>query len=177
MTRHEQTIDNPTNRLRSLRVGDVMNRDVVCVSANATMAGAAKLLAEHGISGMPVVDEFGRCVGILSAHDVAKRARPQRNQTSQLRGPDFHLEFDPEQAALVVGEISEDRVGAHMAPAVQSIHPDASLMDAARCMAAARIHRLVVLNGDARPVGVISVLDVITALVGEFDGSGKIAAT
>src|SRR5262249_11760543 len=60
------------DRLQSLRVSDVMNRDVVSVSAAQTMGAAAAAFAAHGISGARGVDEQGRCVGVISAADFVR---------------------------------------------------------------------------------------------------------
>src|SRR5947207_3185275 len=48
----------------TMKVKDVMTRDVVTVNAGATLKHAAKLLVEHRISGLPVVDVDGRVLGV-----------------------------------------------------------------------------------------------------------------
>jgi predicted transcriptional regulator len=58
-----------------------------------------------------------------------------------------------------------------MSPAVQAIDPGASLLKAARVMCAEHIHRLLVLNESNRPVGVISTMDIVAALVNVVDES------
>lgn len=49
-----------------MRAIDVMVRDVVTVSRDTDVAEAAKLLAEHDVSALPVLDNEGNLVGVLS---------------------------------------------------------------------------------------------------------------
>jgi CBS domain-containing protein len=50
--------------------GQLMTRPAVTVSATATVAGAARLMTEHNVKRLPVVDKDGRLVGIVSRKDV-----------------------------------------------------------------------------------------------------------
>jgi CBS domain-containing protein len=54
------------------RVSEVMTRDVVTIRESATLAEAARLMLGLGIRHLPVVDEQGRVVGVLSLRDLAK---------------------------------------------------------------------------------------------------------
>jgi CBS domain-containing protein len=63
-----------TNKsLFELTAEDVMSRDVVTVSAETSMRGAARILSCARVSGAPVVDCRGRCVGVLSSADFVRR--------------------------------------------------------------------------------------------------------
>ena len=53
-------------------VEDVMTRDVISVSPETPIHRAARLMAQHGVSGLPVVDH-GRLVGIISDGDLISR--------------------------------------------------------------------------------------------------------
>jgi CBS domain-containing protein len=63
---------NARARVRSLRVGDVMARDVVTVGSDASFAEIARSLADHRIGAVPVTDDDGRVVGIVSYVDVLR---------------------------------------------------------------------------------------------------------
>ncbi len=67
-------MDIAVDRLMTLKVKDVMTRKVICVAKNQRLSDAAGLFLEKGISGAPVIDEHGRCVGVLSAIDYVRRA-------------------------------------------------------------------------------------------------------
>lgn len=56
--------------LASLRAGDVMTGGVVCLRPSERLADAASLFLREQITGAPVVDDEGVCVGILSATDI-----------------------------------------------------------------------------------------------------------
>jgi len=56
--------------LAELHVKDIMTRDPVTTSPESTVEHAAQLMLENTISGLPVVDEAGQVVGILTQSDV-----------------------------------------------------------------------------------------------------------
>lgn len=150
------------DRLRMLKVRDLMSRTVIEVSANQTMGEAAKAFAQSDVSSAPVVDEQGRCVGMLSAADFMPRDCPEDSDMGRhemtKRGPDDGFAI----------ETPSDMVSRYMSGAVQSVGADESLMQAARVMCAEHIHHLPVLEGD-RPVAVVSTMDIVAALVNAVD--------
>src|SRR5262245_36593457 len=84
------------DRLESLRVGDVMNREVISVSAAQHMIAASPGVVEHGISGAPVIDEQGRCVGVISAADFVRReGAVRRGATSSVAGSPTVVRQEP----------------------------------------------------------------------------------
>ncbi len=154
------------SQLQKVRVADVMNRDVVTVSANSDMSDAARVLFEHGIHGMPVVDERGKCVGVLSLTDFSRRNQLlSTNAGLPSLVHEFVLERHKEAGTVHIERKVEGYVRKHMSDAVQSIGAEQSLLDASRYMDSERIHRLIVLDEAACPVGIISALDIIGAFV------------
>ena len=57
--------------LDSLTVGDVMTRDVIVIEEDASLIKAVHIMAKHGIRHLPIVDEDGKAVGIISIRDAA----------------------------------------------------------------------------------------------------------
>jgi len=57
-----------------MRAIDLMTTKVITVGENATVPEAAKLLAEHGISAVPVIDKDERVIGMVSEGDLLHRA-------------------------------------------------------------------------------------------------------
>jgi len=53
-----------------MKVGDVMTRKVITISENQSKEQAARLLARHRISGLPVIDKDGVLVGVVTEFDV-----------------------------------------------------------------------------------------------------------
>lgn len=154
-------------RLRALTVADVMARDVVEVSKNQTMEEAARLFAATGMSSAPVVDEQGRCVGMLSSADFLKRDCPQDDNggsSVSLQGHSL-VESNGEPLRIVA---ASDAVSCYMGSGVQSTTSDVSLLDAGRIMCVARVHHLPVLDRE-RVVGIVSTMDIVAALLNAFD--------
>ena len=57
-----------------MRAADVMTRQVVTVTPDATIEEAARLMLEHRISGLPVTDSDAAVLGILTEGDLLRRA-------------------------------------------------------------------------------------------------------
>ncbi len=68
--------------LTTLSAGDVMSRDVVFVSHETSLRQAARLLMLHQISGLPVVEPGGTCIGVLSTSDILRWAIQQHGGAS-----------------------------------------------------------------------------------------------
>ncbi len=152
-------------RLVTLRVRHVMSPEVVQLRVSDTMATAAVTLADHHISGVPVADEQGRCVGILSAADFVNRESKHESAPPPDVGEPFSWVRES-GGSLCLQHIPEGVVGAHMSRAVQTISADASMLEAGRIMCAEHVHRLPVLDSDGRAVGLVSSLDLVAAMIG-----------
>ncbi len=142
-------MDSAVDRLLTLKVKDVMTRQVVCVAKDQTLAAAAQLFVDKGISGAPVVDGGGYCVGILSAIDYVRREHVLQGKWDE--------------------GAHGDRVQNEMSAGVRSVTPEQTLLTAARMMCEKHVHRLPVLNLDGKPVGLITSMDVVAALVNAID--------
>ncbi len=57
--------------LDALTVGDVMTRDVIVLNEDASLIKAVHIMAKHGFRHLPIVDEDGRVVGVISIRDAA----------------------------------------------------------------------------------------------------------
>ncbi|BDR92067.1 CBS domain-containing protein [Vulcanisaeta souniana] len=55
----------------ALTVGDVMTKDVIVIEEDASLIKAVHIMAKHGIRHLPIVDEDGRIIGIISIRDAA----------------------------------------------------------------------------------------------------------
>jgi IMP dehydrogenase len=135
-----------TSETAGASVGDLMHPDPIVIRADAPLAEAARLLDRHSISGLPVVDNAGFLVGVLSQTDLL-RARATEHLWANWPGLSVrHLMTSP------------------------AIHVRASLPTAAaaRLMERERVHRLVVVREDDEriPIGVLSVSDIVHAMAG-----------
>jgi CBS domain-containing protein len=118
---------------------------------------AAATLAQAAVSGAPVVDGDGRCIGVVTATDFLRFAH------CGTLAPNDGSEWDDTA-------YEGDSVLHHMS-AVQSVAADTPLVKAAEIMCAQHIHRLVVLDDRAAPAGIVSTLDIMAALAAATDES------
>ncbi len=156
-----------TIQLSSLRVADIMHRSIVSVSVQAELAHAAAVMAENEISCLPVVDEHGKCVGVLTAYDFVTRFSERNVSAHPLAGEGIALTRCGPLGSLLLEETPQDYVSPRMSKAVQAIADDAPVLLAARSMCAARLHHLVILDNTSRPVGIISATDILHAVIGD----------
>ena len=61
---------DPTTTKDDLRVADLMTIDPVTVAFDATIEKAEDLMRRHRVTGLPVVDEAGRLIGVISQTDI-----------------------------------------------------------------------------------------------------------
>jgi CBS domain-containing protein len=120
-------------------VAEVMTANPISISETASLAEAAGILDSNKITGVPVLNEDGLLVGVLSQTDLV-RARANQHLASNWPG-------------LAVAQI--------MTKPALTISATASLEEAAREMDARRVHRLVVTDAAAKPIGIISTSDLV----------------
>lgn len=136
-----------------MQVRDVMTRDVISVRAHSSLRDAAQILAERRISGLPVTNQNGQVVGVVSEADfvnAAGRVRSVRPFFARLLG---RSSSGP--------EIRETTVASVMSSPARTIEPDRPVAEAASQMARWKVNRLPVCeNGEL--IGIISRADVVS---------------
>jgi CBS domain-containing protein len=134
-------------------VADVMTTDVVTVRATTPFKDIARRLAERRVSAVPVVDDDGYVLGVVSETDLLRKEEylgPWRSRRLAHRG-------SREERAKASGTIAAELM---TAPAI-SVTMGASLPMAARLMTDHDVTRLVVLNSDGRLAGIVSRSDLL----------------
>jgi CBS domain-containing protein len=141
-----------------VQIEEIMTREVVTVTPATSIQAAAKLMADHGISGLPVVDDQRRLLGIISEGDLILR------QKSPARRPWWHRFFDDaEGLAHEYRKLVGTTVGEVMTRAVVSISPVFGAETAASILHTRGFRRLPVVQ-DGKLVGIISRGDLVKAL-------------
>jgi CBS domain-containing protein len=138
-----------------MKVSDLMSADVLTATPETSLKEVATVLARKRISGVPVVDEGGAVVGVLSEADILVKSGGERHRTGMLGWllePDHDLE--DKIGARTVGE-------AMSAPAI-TIAPGRQVHEAAALMIAESINRLPVVKG-GELVGILTRADVVRA--------------
>ncbi len=76
-----------TQSLLALTANDLMRREIITIPQNTSLRDAARLLFENQITGAPVVDTDGRCIGVLSASDFVHWTADGANGMDDLPHP------------------------------------------------------------------------------------------
>jgi CBS domain-containing protein len=143
-----------------MKVGNFMTRRVITATPETPILDAARLMLEHKISGMPVVNHGGRVVGIVSEHDLLRRGK---NEVRAARPHWLRLMIERAGMADESARLSDRRVGEVMTPDPVTISEAASLEDACGLIEQHGIKRLPVVR-DNQLVGVIARADLVRAL-------------
>jgi CBS domain-containing protein len=144
-----------------MRAMDIMTREVVTVRPKSSIHEAARRMIDYGVSGLPVVDDSGRVIGIISEGDLILRQKP-RERVAWWRAffeAGEHLAREYQKAA---GET----VGEVMTPQVITVSPELPMESVAVILDEHRIRRVPVLH-NGRLVGIVSRGDLIKALANE----------
>lgn len=149
--------------MEELKVRDIMQRDVIAVGFEATVRELADILAEHKISGVPVIDGERRVTGMVSEADVIL-------QDADLHFP-YYIQFLDGIIYLESVKKFQERfrkafgskVSDIMTEEVIAISPDASVRDAATLMADHKVNRLPVTE-ERKLVGIVTRGDIVRAI-------------
>ena len=143
-----------------MKVSDVMTREVVSIAPEASVMEAVRLMLQHKISGLPVLDGAGRLQGILTEGDFLRRV-----ETGTERKRSRFVEF-----LLGPGRLAEDYVHASgrkvdevMTPEPRTVGEDEPLEKVVHLMERYRVKRLPVVRGD-KVVGIVTRQNLMRAL-------------
>jgi CBS domain-containing protein len=144
-----------------MRVEEVMTRDVITVRPETTIQEAAALMVTHRVSGLPVVDDTGRVVGIVSEGDLILRQKGRRPH------PWWRVFLDDgEKLAREYQKRAGSIVGDVMTRSVLCVSPRLPIESVAVVLDERRIRRVPVVDL-GRLVGIVSRGDLIKALARE----------
>jgi len=143
-----------------MSASDVMTRNVASIGRDAPIGDAIRLMLDHRISGLPVVDGSGKVVGMLTEGDLLRRAE---TQTERQRPRWLELLLGPGRLADEYVRTHGRKVGEIMTEDVVSVAEDTPLAEIVQLMERRRIKRLPVLRGDAL-VGIVTRADLMRAL-------------
>lgn len=142
-----------------MRVQDLMTRNVLTVRSSTALKDAAALLAEHRISGLPVVDGERRVLGVLSEGDILFK----ESGTVEKQGFFDRLLAVP--ATGVELKLAAKTAGEAMSAPALTIGPRRPVTEAATRMIEEGVNRLPVVDDDERLIGIITRADLVRAFV------------
>ncbi|HUB96181.1 MAG TPA: CBS domain-containing protein [Stellaceae bacterium] len=143
-----------------MRAADVMRHRVITATPETTVAEAARIMLEHRVSGLPVVDAKGTIIGMVTEGDLLRRS-----ETGTERHRPHWLEFllGPGRLAGEYVHTHGRKVGEVMTEKVVTIDPSTRLEALVGLMEKHRIKRLPVVQ-DRTLVGIVSRADLLGAL-------------
>ncbi|MEW2412855.1 CBS domain-containing protein [Streptomyces sp. NPDC046866] len=130
-------------------VSDVMTHTAVAIGREASYKEIVELMNQWKVSAVPVLEGEGRVVGVVSEADLLPKEEFRREEP---RLPD-----QLEEASKAGGVLAEDLMSS---PAI-TVHPDATIAEAARIMARRHVKRLPVVNDVGMLEGVVSRSDLL----------------
>ncbi|WP_369249518.1 CBS domain-containing protein [Streptomyces sp. R41] len=145
--------------MRQNKIGSVMATEVVTARYGTPFKEVARLLTEHRISGLPVIDEDDKVLGVISETDL------------MVRQADVPDPYETKRRIRFAGLTRSGRrkaAKAHARTAGQlmsvppvTVHADNTIAEAARTMAEHRVERLPVVDEEDRLVGIVTRRDLI----------------
>lgn len=124
-------------------VSEVMKTPAITARADEPLGVAAARMAGHEVKRLPVLDEAGRLVGVLSRSDILGMVMDKSGKTTHA----------PEGTGKTVGEV--------MYPQVPTLQPEAGLAEIVELLLETGLRRVVVTGDDRQPLGLISDNDVV----------------
>jgi CBS domain-containing protein len=155
-----KTSQTAAKRLLALTAADLMTSHVTTIPPEMSLREAGRLLFKSNISGAPVVDWNGKCLGIRSASDfvhwVGNLDEPHRK-----REPTSFIA--PWGEVISLDESDGNDVRRYMTEGPVTVTPATPIAEIAQNMIDAHIHRVLVVSED-RPCGIITGTDLVAAL-------------
>ena len=149
----------------TMQVQEIMTKDVLTVRPETTVREVAEILVSHKISGLPVVDNAGKLVGIISEGDLMSKEIL----------PEPPAEFCILGAIIYYGDLKEykktfERMAANtaeqlMTKKVVTVKAYDDVSDVARLMRDRHIKRVPVLDDEGHLIGIVSRQDIVKMLL------------
>jgi len=155
---YSSALRHARNRSQSgMTVAHLMTRDVVTVKKDTPLEEAARRLTGLKISGMPVVDDQDKVIGVIGELDImsvlsGKKTRGIKDLFRRLMGEPSPVRKEGDQVMHVMST-----------PAI-TIKSTFDVRDAARVLDSHRIKRLPVVDDDGKLIGVICRADIVRAM-------------
>lgn len=144
-----------------MKAKDVMTGNVISIEPDQTVLQAARLMLQHHISGLPVVDAGGQLVGILSEGDFLRR---RETKTEHRRSRWLEFLMGPGKIAAEYTHSHGSKVGEVMTPDVRTVDEETPLEDIVELMERRRIKRVPVMRA-GKLVGIVTRSNLMHAMV------------
>ena len=150
-------------------VAEIMTREPIVVTPTTPLKEAIQILAERHISGLPVVNEEGNLVGVISESDLMW-------QETGAEPPPYVMVLDsiiylqnPHKYEQEIHKALGQTVGEVMTSHVTTIKPQQTIAEAAHVLQQKQVHRLPVLDNAGKLIGILTRGDIIRAMAAELN--------
>jgi CBS domain-containing protein len=145
---------------------DLMQRDLVTIAPKDTLREALAEMTNNHVTGLPVMDDNSRCVGLITASDILNYEQDHASDSSENGMADV-FDADTQQwetvplSAFALQEFGHVRVSEVMTSDLIWVERDVPIEDVARRMLSEGVHRILVMDKQARLYGLLSAIDVV----------------
>ena len=144
---------------------DLMTTEVITVSSDTPISDVARIFTEQHISGVPVVDDKQRIIGIVTASDlIFQNKRYTVPPVITILDSFFFLD-SPEKMERELKKIAGATVADVCSAPVTTIKPDTPLDEIATLMTEKKIHTLPVVDATGTMVGIVGKKDIIRTVL------------
>ena len=140
-----------------MKVQDVMTREVLTIGVEASIRDVARVLVEHGISGLPVCDVERHVLGVVSEADILFKEHDPETSVRPRR-----LGRRTKAGAAAAAKARARTAGEAMTTPALTVSPYRSVAEAARLMTEHGVNRLPVVNHE-QLVGIVTRADLVRA--------------
>ncbi|WP_409227926.1 CBS domain-containing protein [Gudongella sp. SC589] len=148
-------------------IKDIMTKDVITVTMDDNVEKCASLLIKHNLSGLPVLDESGKLVGIVTEGDLIRRAsRIKGPAVLEVLGGLIYLD-SPKKFMDELKNSMGQKAGDVMTKKVVTIDPEQTIEEGATLLVEKKVKRLPVVDKKGELVGIVSRRDIMSYLFPE----------
>lgn len=155
-----------------MNAGDIMTRNILSVGPESPVVEAIGLMLDNHVSGLPVIDEAGQLIGILTEGDLLRRGE---TGTERHRPRWVEIVMGPGRLASEYVRTHGRKVGEIMTREPVSVSPETPLDEIVELMERRRIKRMPVMEGE-KLVGIVSRADFLRALARRLEEQSAVTA-
>jgi CBS domain-containing protein len=145
-----------------MKVKEVMTKEIKSFSPDMSAKAALDMLIKMRMSGLPVIDESDKLVGIFTEKEILKSILPSYVHDV---GKFEYLE-NPKGVKTKIANLEKARVKDIMRRDVITISEEATLSEAARIILTQKIRRMPVMNKEGKVIGIVATEDILKGLLG-----------
>ncbi len=148
-----------------LTAKDIMTKNVTTARATTTIEELARILMEHKISGVPVVDDAGDLIGIVTENDLINQNRRLHIPTVMRLFDAFIMLESPGRIEKEIKKMTAITVNDIYTKEVITVAEDTPVRDIATIMSEKKVHLIPVVEGK-KILGIIGKIDLIRGITG-----------